>query len=81
MERSEITSLIESIIADYGVPRKIKDSLAESLNQVSATAGSKEHITHLISVLDDASSSPNLSLHARTHIWNIVSALEGEVNK
>lgn len=80
MEKNELVGLIEGIIHDHGVPRKIKDTLEESLGMLNGTALQQEKIAHLISVLDDASSNPNLSMGARTHIWNIVSALELEMS-
>lgn len=81
MERNELIDLIAGIIADRGVPRKIKDTLEESLHLLNGTNSQEEKIAHVIYVLDDASSNPNLSMNARTHIWNIVSALEREMIK
>ena len=78
METTEIKTLIQNIIADRGVPRRIKDSLEESLGMLGTGKEPQENIAQLITVLDDASSNPNLSMNARTHIWNIVSALEQE---
>lgn len=81
MDRNELTELIQGIIDDRGVPRRIKDTLSESLPLLERAQLWEENIAHLISLLDDVSANPNLSMTARTHIWNIVSALEQERNR
>ena len=74
---AEVTNLLEEIIMDRGVPRNIKNSINESLSILNGKASSEEKIASIVSILDEASGDPNLSLHTRTHIWNIVSILEG----
>jgi len=81
MEQREIIKLMENIIADRGVPKNIKTTLEESLLLLNSTEPQEEKIASLISVLDDASSNPNLPMNARTHIWSIVSALESGTSK
>lgn len=74
-----MVDLVQSILSDHGVPRKIKTSLEETLSVLNGELSHTEKIAHVISVLDDASANPNLSMTARTHIWNIVSNLEGQM--
>lgn len=81
MNRDEVSELIQGIIMDHGVPQSIRTTLEESLSLLNSMQEDQEKICHLISVLDDASENPNLSMNARTHIWSIVSALEGEMCK
>ena len=78
MESQEITSLLQDIMEDRGVPRNIKASLEESVTILNGTGSEDEKIASILSVLDDASGDPNLSFHARTKIWNMVSVLESE---
>ena len=73
----QISTLLEEILGDKGVPRNIKNSIDESLSILNGTASNEAKVASVISILDDASSDPNLSMHTRTHIWNVVSALEG----
>jgi uncharacterized protein (UPF0147 family) len=73
----QISTLLEEILGDKGVPRNIKNSIDESLSILNGTASNEEKVASVISILDDASNDPNLSMHTRTHIWNVVSALEG----
>jgi len=74
---AEISGLFEEIIEDRGVPKNIKNSLNDSLSILNGKASNEEKIASIVSILDDASNDPNLSMHTRTHIWNIVSVLEG----
>jgi uncharacterized protein (UPF0147 family) len=74
---TEITNLLEDILNDHGVPRNIKNSITESLTILNGKSSSEEKVASVVSILDEASNDPNLSMHTRTHIWNIVSVLEG----
>jgi uncharacterized protein (UPF0147 family) len=79
MEKNEIIQLIEEIMNDRGVPRNIKGSLEESISVLNSTGSEEEKIAHVTSLLDDASTDPNVSAHTRTRIWNVVSVVE-EIN-
>jgi uncharacterized protein (UPF0147 family) len=76
MERDEIVSLLEEIMNDRGVPRNIKGSLEESIVILKGAGAAEEKLAHVTSILDDASTDPNVSAHTRTRIWNVVSILE-----
>lgn len=76
MRKEDLVTLVEGILTDHGVPRRIKDELEQSLQSQA-----EDKLSQIISILDDASSNPNLSMGARTHIWSIVSTLEGEISK
>jgi len=76
MESSDISNLLQDIMDDRGVPRNIKASLEESVGILNGKDSEDEKIASIISILDDASGDPNLSFHARTKIWNMVSVLE-----
>jgi hypothetical protein len=70
--------LLEDIMKDRGVPRNVKNSIEESMESLKDSNESENvRISTVISVLDEASNDPNLSLYARTKIWDVVSKLEG----
>ncbi|UCD07016.1 MAG: UPF0147 family protein [Candidatus Aenigmatarchaeota archaeon] len=71
-----ISKLLEDIMNDRGVPRNIKSSIEESIKILNSKDPEEEKIATIISILDEASNDPNLSPHARTKIWNMVSVLE-----
>ena len=73
--------LIEDILNDHGVPRNVKSSIERTMEHFKNENEEDDvKISTLIGVLDEASNDPNLSLYARTKIWDIVSKLE-ELNK
>ena len=76
MDAEEINNLLQDIAGDRGVPRNIKASLEESCCILNGKDSEEEKIASIVSILDDASGDPNLSFHARTKIWNMVSVLE-----
>lgn len=76
MNAEEINSLLQDIMEDRGVPRNIKASLEESVSILNGRDSEEEKLASIVSILDDASGDPNLSFHARTKIWNMVSVLE-----
>ena len=76
MAEFEINTMLQDIMDDRGVPRNIKASLEESISILNGSDSEEEKVASVISVLDDASADPNLSFHARTKIWNMVSMLE-----
>ena len=75
-DRDEINDLLEDILNDRGVPRNIKASIEESIKILNSKDPDEQKIATIISILDEASNDPNLSPHARTKIWNMVSVLE-----
>jgi len=81
MEKEEIISLLEEVMNDRGVPRNIKGSLEESICILKGCGPEEEKLAHVTSILDDASTDPNVSAHTRTRIWNVVSILEELNNK
>ena len=77
----EAISLLEDILNDRGVPKNIKSSIEESIADLKSSEETDDvKISTVISILDDASNDPNISLYARTKVWDVVSKLE-ELNK
>ncbi|QQG40309.1 MAG: UPF0147 family protein [Candidatus Aenigmatarchaeota archaeon] len=77
MDTEPIVQAIEQILTDRGVPKNIKSSCDECLR---ALKDEKEDLSvrlnTCISVLDEVSNDPNIPMHTRTFVWNIVSMLE-----
>ena len=72
----QINGLIREIMDDRGVPRNIKASLEESISILGGSDSEEKKVASIISILDDASGDPNISMQTRTKIWNMVSVLE-----
>jgi uncharacterized protein len=71
-----INDLLGEIMDDRGVPRNIKSSIEESIGIMAGSQTDEEKIASIVSILDEASTDPNISLNTRTKIWNMVSMLE-----
>jgi len=69
--------LLEDIMKDRGVPRNIKTTIEDALKAIKDDKESDSvKISTMINMLDEASNDPNVSLYARTKIWDAVSKLE-----
>lgn len=77
MDKGLLTDMLQSILDDRGVPRNIKESLQDSMILLERDCSDNEKISQIISILDEAANDPNMSMAARTLIWNAVSAIEG----
>lgn len=72
-----VNQILQHIMEDTSVPRNIrraaeesKDILAKDEEEPTVRAST------VISILDEISNDPNIPIHARTLIWNILSELE-----
>ena len=71
-----IEELLERIFSDKGIPRNIKNSIEEAVQQLETETRAEDKIPALVSILDEVSSDINISPTARTEIWNVLSELE-----
>ncbi len=65
------------IMEDTSVPRNIRRA-AEKSKDILANEDEEDTIkaSTVISILDEISNDPNIPIHARTLIWNVLSELE-----
>ena len=63
---------------DRTVPRNIRAAVEEAKKDLTERTDNSWDIrlSSAISVLDEIINDPNMPMHARTRIWNIVSLLE-----
>jgi uncharacterized protein (UPF0147 family) len=74
--KSAITMLMR-IINDASVPRNIRRVATEAVNQLRAENLSPGvRAANAIHVLDEISQDPNMPVHTRIAIWNVLSILE-----
>ena len=74
--RREIISLLESVLHDRGVPKNVKNSLEEAIGVLNNTKANNIKIAETVSILDEVTSDPNLSVYTRTVLWDAMSKLE-----
>ncbi|WP_456471658.1 UPF0147 family protein [Methanocaldococcus sp.] len=72
-----VAMMLDEIINDTTVPRNIR-AAAEKAKEVVLKEGEEPIVRSAtaIHILDEISNDPNMPLHTRTQIWNIVSELE-----
>jgi uncharacterized protein len=69
--------ILNHIMEDTSVPRNIRRAAEESKNILSQDDDEPTiRASTVISILDEISNDPNIPIHARTLIWNVLSELE-----
>lgn len=73
----DVINMMDELINDKTVPRNVKNRLEDVKNSLKDRKTEKMvRIGTAISVMDEISTDINLSMYARTKLWNIVSMLE-----
>ena len=74
----QITNELEGRLAnDNGVPRNIRKGATDAKTRLLDTKEAMDvRATSAIVILDDLANDPNIPLHGRTLIWNVISQLE-----
>ncbi len=69
--------ILQHIMEDTSVPRNIRRAAEESRDLLVADDDEPTiRASTVISILDEISNDPNIPIHARTLIWNVLSELE-----
>jgi uncharacterized protein (UPF0147 family) len=73
----QISKILEQLAEDTSVPRNIRRGAKESQDLLLKSNDALDIRTFtVISRLDELANDPNIPLHGRTLIWNIISELE-----
>jgi len=74
---NRVNQILQHIMEDTSVPRNIRRAAEESRDILSKEDEEPTiRASTVISILDEISNDPNIPIHARTLIWNILSELE-----
>ncbi|MBI2110714.1 UPF0147 family protein [Candidatus Woesearchaeota archaeon] len=74
---NNIFEALEEIELDADVPKNVRATIKDVTSALAEVNKSLAlRIDKSLQKLDEASSDPNVPMHARTQIWNIVSILE-----
>ncbi|MDD1763206.1 MAG: UPF0147 family protein [Methanobacteriaceae archaeon] len=69
--------ILQHIMEDTSVPRNIRRAAEESRDLLAANDDEPSiRASTVISILDEISNDPNIPIHARTLIWEVLSELE-----
>ncbi len=73
----EVSEILEYIMDNNTVPRNIREAAEES-NEILKNNDQDQSvkISTVLSKLDEISNDPNIPVHARTLIWEVLSKLE-----
>ena len=66
----EVSEILEYIMENNTVPRNIREAAQESNQDQSVK------VSTVLTKLDEISNDPNIPVHARTLIWEVLSKLE-----
>lgn len=73
----QMTEVIDELIEDTSVPRNIRQGAEEAKQELLREEEALDvRVASAVSKLDDLANDPNIPLHGRTLIWNIISGLE-----
>jgi uncharacterized protein (UPF0147 family) len=73
----QIGTVLDQLAEDTSIPRNIRRGAKTTKdNLLGASNPLDVRIASTISTLDELANDPNIPLHGRTLIWNIISQLE-----
>ena len=73
----QILDVLDQLAEDSSVPRNIRRGATEAKDRLLGTTEPLDvRAASAIFTLDDLANDPNIPLHGRTLIWNIISQLE-----
>jgi uncharacterized protein len=74
---NRVSDILKHIMEDTSVPRNIRKAAEESKDILNnEEEDSTVRASTVISILDETSNDPNIPIHARTLVWEILSELE-----
>ena len=78
---SNLITIIESLKEDTTLPRNIRRSLQEAIMHLKSNDEPLVMVGAAVYVIEGLSEDINMPPHARTQIWNILTALESVLNE
>jgi len=74
---AEVSEILKHIMENNSVPRNIRKAAEDSNNILNDESEDQTvRVSSVLLKLDDISNDPNIPVHARTLIWEILSKLE-----
>lgn len=72
-----VIEILDNLAEDTSVPRNIRKGATDAKARLLDTKDAMDvRATSAIMILDDLANDPNIPLHGRTLIWNVISQLE-----
>ncbi len=72
----QIMDVLEQLAEDTSVPRNIRRGANDAKSVLNKAADAMDvRVASAVYILDELANDPNIPLHGRTQIWNILSQL------
>jgi hypothetical protein len=73
----QVVDILDQLSEDTSVPRNIRRGASEAKERLLRQSDALDvRCASAIFILDELANDPNIPIHARTLIWNIISQLE-----
>ena len=73
----QITDILDTLAEDTSIPRNIRKGATDAKTRLLDLKEPMDvRATSAIVILDDLANDPNIPLHGRTIIWQVISQLE-----
>jgi len=73
----QVVEVLDQLAEDTSVPRNIRKGAADAKDLLLKKEDALDvRVASAIFILDELANDPNIPLHGRTLIWNIISQLE-----
>lgn len=73
----QVIDILDNLAEDTSVPRNIRKGATDAKSRLLDTKNAMDvRATSAMMILDDLANDPNIPLHGRTLIWNVISQLE-----
>jgi len=72
----QIVAVLDQLAEDTTVPRNIRRGATDAKAYLLKADALDVRVASAIMILDDLANDPNIPLHGRTQIWNLISQLE-----
>ena len=72
----QIIEVLDQLAEDTTVPRNIRRGANDAKTYLLKTDALDVRVASAIMILDELANDPNIPLHGRTQIWNLISQLE-----
>jgi len=72
----QIVDVLDQLAEDTTVPRNIRRGATDAKTNLLKVGALDVRVASAITILDDLANDPNIPLHGRTQIWNLISQLE-----
>ena len=73
----QITDILDMLAEDTSIPRNIRKGATDAKSRLMDPKEAMDvRATSAIVILDDLANDPNIPLHGRTIIWQVISQLE-----